>query len=333
MDGSFPAKVEVLVVGAGPAGLTAAHRLLKAGSQVLVVDARRRIGHPLRCAEATEPGFFEDLGFEPRPTWLRWTLDNKLVMLNRPRLEEEVAAELARLGARVEPATAVTALGPYERGLRSVTLATATGPRRLQAHLVIAADGVASSVTRMTGLAGRLRAHELGACLAYRLQRIRLKHPRRVLMHFAPELRPYYFWILPSGPDEANVGVSILAHRGHAAALILESYLRRSPELAGGTIVERITGFVPSALPLPTPYADGLLVVGAAARMVDPVIGAGIKHASTSARHAVESYLAARRSATAADLASYRLRLEPTYGHLHLSLLRRYTNVQPPPSK
>jgi digeranylgeranylglycerophospholipid reductase len=328
MKGPLPAQVEVLVVGAGPAGLAAAQRLRKGGAEVLLVDARRRIGHPLRCAEATESSVFADLGFEPRPGWVRWTLENKLQIVNRPRLEEEIAAELATRGVRVEAGTAVTAVGPYRNGAREVTLATGTGKQAVRARLVIAADGVASSVTRLAGLAGRLLGHELGACLALRLQRLKLRHPRRELMHFAPELKPYYFWILPSGPDEANVGVSLLAPRGHAASLLLDRYVKHIPELASAVVVERIAGFVPSAPPLPTPHADGLVVVGAAARLVDPVLGAGIKHATASGKLAAEVYLAAGRRATAPDLAPYRRRLEPLYRILHLGLLRRYVPPQ-----
>lgn len=329
MKGSLPAQVEVLVVGAGPAGLAAAHALRRRGAEVLLVDARRRIGHPLRCAEVTESSVFSDLGFEPRPGWVRWTLENKLLIVNRPRLEEEIAAELARRGVRVEAATAVTAVGPYRQGAREVTLTTPTGKQAVSARLVIAADGVASSVTRFAGLAGRLLGHELGACLALRLQRLKLRHPRRELMHFAPELAPYYFWILPSGPDEANVGVSVLSPRGHAAALLLDRYVKHIPELAGAVAVERIAGFVPSAPPLPKPYADGLIVAGAAARFVDPVLGAGIKHATATGKLAAEVYLAAGRRATARDLAPYRRRLEPLYQVLHLSLLRRYVPAKP----
>jgi monoamine oxidase len=54
-------RVDVVVVGAGFAGLTAAHEVLKAGRSVLVLEARDRVGgrvlnHPIGDGEITEAG-------------------------------------------------------------------------------------------------------------------------------------------------------------------------------------------------------------------------------------------------------------------------------------
>jgi digeranylgeranylglycerophospholipid reductase len=328
---SPPPQVDVLVVGAGPAGLTATNLLLRHGVSVALVDMRRRIGHPLRCAEVTNPRFFSRLGFEPRPAWVRWTLENGAVMLNRPRLEEEVAQILAGRGAAVCSATAVTAVSPYDGARRTATLTSDHERSQVSARLVLAADGVSSTIARMTGLAARLQAHELGACFAYRLKGITLADSRRLVMDFAQELKPYYFWIMPTGADEANVGVAVLADRGHAARQILERMMR-GRRLEGGRVIERIVGFVPSALPLEVPLGDGVLVAGAAARLVDPVIGSGIELAAVSGALAAQTYLDARGVTTAADLGSYRQRLEPMYAVLRRSLLTRYVHVPTDPA-
>ena len=43
--------VDVLVAGAGPAGLCAALTAARAGASVLLVDPKSEIGLPVRCAE------------------------------------------------------------------------------------------------------------------------------------------------------------------------------------------------------------------------------------------------------------------------------------------
>ncbi|MGI9016886.1 MAG: phytoene desaturase family protein [Euzebya sp.] len=53
-------RVDAVVVGAGPNGLTAAIRLARAGKSVLVCEAKESAGGAVRSAELTEPGFISD---------------------------------------------------------------------------------------------------------------------------------------------------------------------------------------------------------------------------------------------------------------------------------
>lgn len=58
---------DVLVLGAGPNGLTGAATLAKAGLRVLVLEANDEVGGAVRTAEVTRPGFKHDVfsGFYP----------------------------------------------------------------------------------------------------------------------------------------------------------------------------------------------------------------------------------------------------------------------------
>ena len=42
---------DVVVIGAGPGGSTAAYTLAKEGARVLLVDSRKEVGYPVQCAE------------------------------------------------------------------------------------------------------------------------------------------------------------------------------------------------------------------------------------------------------------------------------------------
>ena len=329
---AVPRQVDVLIAGAGPAGLAAAHALTLAGVHALLVDARARIGHPVRCAEATHRGFFDDLGVTPRREWVRWVLGKGQggLILDRPRLEHDLAEILARAGAVVRAGTAVIGVGPYAGGARSVTLLIGHDRHDVQARLVIAADGVASRVAALAGLNTRLKLSEIGSCLACRVVGTKLRNPAVASVEYLTEIAPGYFWVFPAGPDQANVGLGVLGHRGFAARPLLDRALERTPALRGGRVVEMIVGCVPSAEPLERPYCDGLLVAGAAARLVGAASGEGLRPAAISGRAAARVYLDRCSTSTdAACLAPYRESLTTLYREMHQQLQERRGRERP----
>jgi flavin-dependent dehydrogenase len=104
-----------------------------------------------------------------------------------------------------------------------------------------------------------------------------------------------------------------------------------SQAFSGGHIVENVIGWYPSTLPLATPYADGLLVTGGAARLVRADGGAGILFAAQSGRLAAETCAASRGNTTSAALSSYRDRLTPVYAELeHCYRARRKNELRAP---
>ena len=52
---------DVIIVGAGPAGLMAAREFTKSNLKYLIVDSKSRIGYPLRCGEVTREDTFLEL--------------------------------------------------------------------------------------------------------------------------------------------------------------------------------------------------------------------------------------------------------------------------------
>jgi phytoene dehydrogenase-like protein len=175
--------VDVVVVGSGPNGLSAAVHLAQAGASVVVLEARDEIGGGTRTAELTLPGFIHDVcsGVHPMgilsPWWrtlpledhgLRWLRprasvahpldDQPAVLLRRPL--EDTAAELdgdARAYRRlIEPFLA----DPH--GLLADALAPLGIPRHPLLMLRFGLRGIRSAV----GLARRFRGARARALLA-----------------------------------------------------------------------------------------------------------------------------------------------------------------------
>ena len=60
---------DLIIVGAGPAGLWAAQKAAGAKMKVLVLDRKQEIGPPKRCAEGLGLGWFKRLGLKPNKEW------------------------------------------------------------------------------------------------------------------------------------------------------------------------------------------------------------------------------------------------------------------------
>ena len=75
-------EADVIVVGAGPAGSSAAKHAALDGANVILIDKKSEIGSPKRCAEGVSIQGLEKLGIEPNPRWV--TQEIKDVKLQAP---------------------------------------------------------------------------------------------------------------------------------------------------------------------------------------------------------------------------------------------------------
>jgi digeranylgeranylglycerophospholipid reductase len=341
------AETDVLIAGAGPGGLAATLWLRRAGVEVLLVEARDRVGHPARCAEIVTMDVFEEWDLEPRPGWIRSRFlapgrketGKGRLTIDRARVEHEVSQIAAGLGAEVAPATAVVGVGEFDGERRVVTLRSREGTRQVAARCVVAADGVSSVVARMAGVETFLGPNEVASGLAYRIEGAVLRDPEAMYKTSLPaEMAPppCYFWVAPHGPDSANVGLGLLGRDGNRARRYLERMLETDGACRGGRVAETLAGLLPHKRPFERPYRDGLLIVGGAARMVHPVGGAGIRFAAGAGRAAAEQIASlGDRPATAGALAGYRERAEWIYGQLaegweRLGRIRRAAGMEAP---
>ncbi|MFO8072071.1 MAG: NAD(P)/FAD-dependent oxidoreductase [Polyangia bacterium] len=289
--GRIPDRVDALVAGAGPAGLSAALHLARVGASVLLVDVRLRIGHPARCGEITGKNFFELLGLERRQEWVRLEIarrprsSKRVLVLDRPRCEEGLAAVVAGMGGWVRAGTTVVGVGEFDGRERIVTLARGRERHAVRAGVVVAADGASSTVGRMAGLDTRLPLSGVAPGLAFRVDGCELAHPEAMIIQPLPPPYPpvpYYFWVIPNGPDSANVGLGLSGREGPRAPELLRRLLAASPDVRGGRVVETLAGVIPDVRPLQRPVRDGLVVVGGAARLINPLNGGGIRLAIRS---------------------------------------------------
>lgn len=284
--------IDLLVAGAGPAGLATAMFAAKAGLRVTVLDPR---SGPIdkACGEGLMPGavkMLANLGvtlrgmpfhgiryLDAHRSATAFFASGSGLGVRRTSLHQAMTERALQLGVRFEQ-------GVVREVLQENGVVTANGYR---ARYLVAADGLHSTVRRWVGLQETARPTRGPAARWGQRQHFRVRPwTRLVEVHWAARSEAY---VTPVGPDE--VGVAVV---GSTRAPLLEQ-LRAFPRLAERLAGVDPTGGVRGAGPLRQRVAGRVagrvLLVGDAAGYVDALTGEGIAVSMASARSLVAAVL------------------------------------------
>ena len=311
-SGSPGFHVDILVVGAGPAGTVAARVAANAGASVLVVEQRPNVGLPVQCAEYVPARIADHVALPARCiaqriSSLQTTLpDGETVhtlsrgyVIDRALFDRSLAVEAHRAGAHIW--TRARALERTERG---VLVRRGSAVIEVESQIVIGADGPRSTVASWIGQSNRafIDAHQVEIVLAEPMDGTEV--------YFHTCYRGGYGWRFPKG-DTANMGVGVSRAMGGDPRQALEHFLE-SLRVAPGDIIGRTAGPVPSGGLVSQPARGNILLAGDAAGLAHPITGAGIlaavisgELAGCAAGSAVESADLGRLAAYAEDLDGY----------------------------
>lgn len=286
MSGGQLRDVDLLVVGAGPAGSAAACRALALDPSLRVVLADRasfprdkvcgdglgpegvdvldRLGiadevlagaPPLHGVRITSPAGAEVTGDAPRPGYVI------------PRMV---------LDARLHDAAVAAGAEPVVHRVRNVRVEAGhvVVDETFRARTVVAADGANSGMRRAMGIASQPPAHTGVAIRGY----AHAPEVTSLWIAFVADRWPAYAWAFPIGDGRVNVGYGPFdARRAAPQKAMLAS-------LIAATGIEPDEGTVQGhRLPLstsrPRPASGRVLFAGDAASMVHPLTGEGIYYA------------------------------------------------------
>ena len=289
---------DVLVVGAGPAGASAARVAAEAGCRVLLLERavmpryKTCGGGLLGLSQAALPkgmavpvrdtvtSFTFDLVGRRRRTLVS-SGDRPCRMVFRDELDSALAEAASRAGAEVRDGTGLAGL-EEEDGL--VAVRTSEG-ERVRARVLVGADGSASKVARHVGV--RYERTDLALEVEVPVDAATADRWRgRALFEWGP-LPGSYGWVFPKG-DICTAGVLAARGQGEATRTYMKRFLARQG-LDGITPV-RDTGHLLRCRVPDSPLARGrILVAGDAAGLCDPLSREGISFALRSGCRAGEA--------------------------------------------
>ena len=295
---------DVIVVGAGPAGSTAA-RTTAAECDVLLVEKRQEIGEPVRCAEGVPliqtPYVFQTSFAKYVELDRKWiasevrgvratTPDGTSVevsgqmlgiegplglILERELFDRQLARDAARAGADVMIHTRATGLITEDGATKGVKLNRLGEDFELRSKVVIGADGVESQVGRWGGINTTLALKDIESCAQYHMENVDVTE-NTLDFYFGSEAPSGYAWVFPKGEASANVGLGVLGSKLAAKRPIdyLDEFTAK--HFPDGQPVKLMMGAVPVSDALETIVSDGLMLVGDAAHHTEPLTGGGI---------------------------------------------------------
>ncbi len=309
----------MIVVGAGPAGSTAARYAAARGLHTLCVDKRKEIGVPVQCGEfmaadeevaslfplAGEVGSLYDLPEEMKhartnvirvfsPALRAYDVPFQGYTVSRARVDPHWAELAGREGAEILTDCLV-------QRVHATQVTTSRGT--FEGKVIVAADGPHSMVARSAGLHP---PEHLAAAITCDVEGA---FDEEALEIYFGSLAPGgYAWVIPKS-GVANVGLGVWHRfRGNLAAL-LQRWLD-----ARGFVTDGWTGgWVPEMGPVSRTVRGNVLLVGDAAGHVMPTNGGGVNLAMLCARiagHAIADYLE-----DGVPLGAYETRWRKVAGH------------------
>lgn len=305
---------DVIVVGAGPAGLCAAHELMKEKLKILVVDRKQEIGCPKRCAEGLSNRWFEKMNLTPKKEWAVQEIkgaqlyspngksikmkDDKTqgYVLERKMFEKYLAIEAVKKGAKILMKNQVMS-AKRENNEVELTIEENKELKKLTCKMVIACDGVDSLTAKMLGLNTKLDLRETDSGYQYEMTGISGYDENLLHLFFGTDVAPRgYIWIFPKRKGTANVGIGIGAYEKETAKSYLDKWIATQDGIKDGSIIEVNAGVIPVGGFIEKMQADNLLVAGDAGHMVDPIHGGGIGIAMEGGRLAAKHAIKALKS-------------------------------------
>lgn len=295
---------DVAIVGAGPAGCTAARVAAHHGLKTIVFDSRKQVGVPVQCGEylPTPEEMHDLLPNSPRvaqlvdiPKEMITNRSSRLLLasplhrsfefrlvsniIDRAKFDQYLADQAEDAGAQIHLQTTVL----KRLNSNQLLIRKKSGRSTITAQVVIGADGAQSRIARSIGVKYENKTRDLSPTIQYVLTNVDCD-PDITEMYFGHQIAPGgYAWVIPKNDSTVNVGLGFrhpFTNPSETAISYLHRFIHSHPanaeRMQNGKILRKTGAVVPTGGPMPRTYSETVLLVGDAAGHVMASNGGGI---------------------------------------------------------
>ena len=273
---------DIIVVGAGPAGIPAAEAAAKNNAETLLLEQNEDVIAKKPCGEATSLNTFKDMKIAPKP----YIVIHKVIprvfspdgrylditsaptySINKTMYLQELALKAAEAGVKIRVREEFKCLTRKDE-----RIIVKTSRSTYSTKVLIGADGYNSSVAKCFGIKEK---SEPIPTLIYLMVNVNLNDYESARFYLGNNIAPKgYAWIFPKGEKVAEVGIGV---RGGVTKIYLDKFVKaHKDELGKAQVIDYRGAPVPIGGLISKNYGDGFILVGDAAGTVIPLTGAGI---------------------------------------------------------